>query len=77
MTHLLRAFNAGCTGYPHRLRMGTVFGQSRSNGSMRSAATKRSSRRKPFSQTGRSRSSKGELVMQMRFTPANSMQRSM
>ena len=42
---------------------------------MRKAETNRASRRKPFSHTGRSRSSKGELVMQIVRTPANSRQR--
>ena len=56
---------------------GAVFGQSRTSGSMRSAATKRGSRVKPRSQTGRSRSSNGEFVMQILRTLATSRQRSM
>ena len=44
---------------------------------MRNAATKRGSRVKPRSQTGRSRSSNGELVMQTLRTFASSRQRVM
>src|SRR5712664_3226429 len=60
---------------PQRERTGAVSRQASSTGSMRSAATKRSSLGKPCSQTSRSALSNGELVMWMVFTPASSRQR--